>query len=177
MITPAGMVRQLGVSRMAVSLPSDLILDVIRNADPTQARTAAARLQMLGGPENGESFAAMLAGPASSSSSEMLPGTEMGILPAPPSTGSGSATGAFADFERMVLRNLFESLLPDAGSGAFGPVPSAGVWRSLAADQLAGVYAGTGGIGIARTLEGSGHEGAQGQWPYFTSGKIEAFVG
>lgn len=171
------MVRQLGVSRMAVSLPSDLILDVMRNADPTQARTAAARLQTLGGPENGESFTAMLAGSVPPSSAGMLPGTEMGILPAPSSKGSGSAIGAYADFERMVLRNLFESLLPDARSGSFGTGPSAGVWRSLAADQLAGVYVGTGGIGIARTLEGSGHDGAQGQWPYFTSGKIEAFVG
>ena len=76
-----------------------------------------------------------------------------------------------------MLRNLFESLLPKEESGAFGSGPSAGVWRSMAADQLAGLYAGTGGIGIAAELssEVGGRDGSQ--WPYFSTRKIEAFTG
>jgi hypothetical protein len=90
-----------------------------------------------------------------------------------------SAQGAYVDFERMVLRNLLESLLPTSESGAYGAGPSAGIWRSLAADQLAGLYAGSGGIGIAETLSaGKDRDGSsQGGWPYFATDKIEAFSG
>jgi hypothetical protein len=90
------------------------------------------------------------------------------------------APDPYVDFERMVLRNLLESLLPDAGSGAFGTGPSAGVWRTMAADQLAGLYASNGGIGIAETLAGSDDElvdGGDAQWPYFRTDVIKAFAG
>jgi hypothetical protein len=79
----------------------------------------------------------------------------------------------------MLLRNLFEALLPDTESGAFGSGPSAGVWRSMAADQMASVYTEAGGTGIARILEErSGSISAQqGQWPYFRAGQISDFTG
>lgn len=157
---------------MAVSLPSDLIVDVMRNADPARLRSAAEALQNLQPPDKElRAFAAVLdhAGPA-------LPDSEVDKTP---SRGIGDTSrDPHVEFERMVLRNLFESLLPSSDSGAFGTGPSAGVWRSLAADQLAGVYADAGGIGIAATLESSAGGGkAAAQWPYFSMTKIEAFTG
>lgn len=157
---------------MAVSLSSDLIADVMRNADPARLRTATAALQNLKpGEESPPSFADALDHTGStlpfaqmSSTSHQLP--------------KSTAGGPFVDFERMVLRNLFESLLPREESGAFGTGPSAGVWRSLAADQLAGLYADSGGIGIASTLaEREPGGSASQQWPYFSTDRIEAFTG
>lgn len=83
----------------------------------------------------------------------------------------------YQGFERMVLRNLFESLLPDEQSGAFGGGPSAGVWRSMAADQFAGVYASTGGVGIARMLSRDSEPDVlrrDTQWPYFAMDSIDS---
>ena len=76
----------------------------------------------------------------------------------------------------MVLRNLFEALLPGEETGSFGGGPSAGIWRSMAADQLAGVYSEGGGIGIADLV--SGEElvlRRETQWPYFSKGAISTF--
>ena len=145
---------------MAVTLPSDLVADVMRAADPARLASAQAKLRSTGGDAPAD-FAAVL-------------------NPVPTrAANTAAASDPYQGFERMVLRNLFETLLPQENSGAFGGGPSAGVWRSLAADQLAGVYADSGGIGIARMLRGPEQEGgeAEGAWPYFSAGKIEAFTG
>ena len=160
---------------MAVSLPSDLIVDVMRNADPARLSGATAKLRALGG-EEGQSatFAETLGELGTSQAQASVPARFAGSGSEPPVTAD-----AHVEFERMVLRNLFESLLPDTGSGAFGTGPSAGVWRSLAADQLAGVYAEAGGIGIASTLRASsdGEPAPHAEWPYFTADRIVAFAG
>ena len=157
---------------MAVSIPSDLIADVMRNADPSRMRAATAALQNLRVPDGEQRhFTAVL-----DKAGSTLPSAEAGNTAR--RAIDARAPEPFIEFERMVLRNLFESLLPGPESGAFGSGPSAGVWRSLAADQLAGVYASSGGIGIASSLAtGESGSGEQAQWPYFSTTKIEAFTG
>lgn len=162
---------------MAVTLSSDLIVDVMRGADPARRHAAVAKLQAAGEPSGNETAFANVV-------------DELG---APPVSDGGPALslsfssvrvaaerkeGPYQGFERMVLRNLFETLLPDEGSGAFGAGPSAGVWRSMAADQMAGVYTQSGGVGIARLLEAhrSSQPDKQAQWPYFEISKINAFA-
>jgi hypothetical protein len=172
---------------MTVSLPSDLIMDVMRNADPSRVNTAKAKLEELG--EDGligENFANLLDGIDGKRSPEGSALASSDAVHGFPALAepSGVAThrvapDPYVDFERMVLRNLLESLLPDAKSGTFGTGPSAGVWRSLAADQLAGLYASSGGIGIAAALAGSDGDahGSNAQWPYFKTDGIKAFAG
>jgi hypothetical protein len=159
---------------MGVSLPSDLVLDVMRNADPVRLHNATARLQSLEGSDGSNRV-------FSDALRSTTPDPRDGASAIPQTTaGGGAGSNAYAEFERMVLRNLFESLLPEARSGIFGSGPSAGIWRSLAADQLASIYADSGGIGVASTLaieEGGNRDGRQPQWPYFTSDEIEAFTG
>lgn len=154
---------------MGVSLPSDLVLDVMRSADPARLTAAASKLQALDGGEQSE-FASLLDGV------DVAPSQQQ----AADLASADTAHDPHVAFERMVLRNLMESLLPDAGSGAFGTGPSAGAWRSMAADQLAGVYAGSGGLGIAQSLSSRAEGEARDtglQWPYFDGGKIQAFAG
>lgn len=161
---------------MAVHLPSDLIVDVMRHADPSRRSAAVARLQSFGedtafasAVEGVAKGAAPQAGDAANEASPALsssPGKVRHV--------AGGAE-AYQGFEHMVLRNLFESLLPDEKSGAFGGGPSAGVWRSMAADQLAGVYAAGGGVGIAKLLASGSEKAAPrpaAQWPYFALNSI-----
>lgn len=166
---------------MAVSLPSDLVADVIRNADPARRQAAAQRLQSLG--EGGSAFAAAI-----DQAAPLDEGQRGDKVPLAAGHGVSGARhdatvgqpGAFRSFEQVVLRNLFETLLPESDSGAFGGGPSAGVWRSMAADQLAGVYAENGGIGIANMLASQTSDsmpGREGQWPYFKLHPLKALGG
>jgi hypothetical protein len=159
---------------MGLSLPSDIVLDVMRNADPVRLSSATSKLQAIGAEGSSSDFAGVL------STAEGQAPLSLPVGDAAPARSASGAAAQHVEFERMVLRNLLESLLPDAASGVFGTGPSAGVWRSLAADQLAGLYAESGGIGIARTLSVetvSSPEVKDLQWPYFSSERIEAFSG
>jgi peptidoglycan hydrolase FlgJ len=164
---------------MGVSLPSDLIVDVMRNADPGRLSAATSKLQAIGAEGVASQFADML-GDADAAPAQLDVSSQALAEGSSTAPQRAATQGQFVEFERMVLRNLLESLLPESSSGAFGGGPSAGVWRSVAADQLAGIYAGSGGVGIANAL--SPRDGEQAadkslQWPYFSTGKIEAFVG
>ncbi|MEI7601918.1 MAG: rod-binding protein [Aestuariivirga sp.] len=164
---------------MAVSLPSDLVFDVMRNADPVRHSVALAKLRSAGH-DSGAAFASAVKNAEERSgllgvSGDL--GTGVGLLAPHPNAIHDAVDNstAYQGFERMVLRNLFETLLPDEQSGAFGEGPSAGIWRSMAADQFAGIYAENGGIGLAAMLtSGGGEKGPRReiQWPYFSMAEI-----
>ena len=168
---------------MSVTLPSDLIADVMRNADPARRRAAVADLTSAAGGSD-RRFAQAIEGmqPAAASSAVSEPGGALRatLTSSPGSQGPSGKGDNYQGFERMVLRNLFETLLPGEESGAFGGGPSAGVWRSMAADQLAGVYAKDGGIGIAKMLEGNSQASTphrEAEWPYFSMASIGTMKG
>ena len=163
---------------MAVRLPSDLVMDVMRNADPARRNAAVARLETAAQPaERQVAFQGMV--DALAPEPAVAPGPTLSLPFAEGRSAAREAETPYLGFEKMVLRNLFETLLPESGTGAFGSGPSAGVWRSMAADQMAGVYTDAGGIGIARMLEqrDGGIDARQSQWPYFRAAPISGFTG
>jgi hypothetical protein len=167
---------------MAVHLPSDLIADVMRNADPVRRKAATAKLDAAGDVAAGQ-FA--LTFDSLRASRAIAEGTFKELAPASLSSAPSSLTQlpsskepAYQGFERLVLRSLFETLLPGEDSGSFGEGPSAGIWRSMAADQLAGVYSENGGIGIAKLVsENASSLRREAQWPYFSKDAISTFRG
>ena len=167
---------------MAVTLPSDIVLDVIRGADPARLKMAAAKFG--GMPEGPPIKTAAFADVLNAEGSEAVPefGQRFASLfsDAPESGAQGQAAEPHKAFERMVLRNMFELMLPSEESGIYGGDSSAGIWRSLSADQMAGVYAERGGIGIAQSLLASPEKPTmmpQEQWPYFNTSGIRGFAG
>ena len=93
---------------MAVSLSSDLILDVMRNADPARLKTATAKLESLDSRDEGRVFASALGGVEKTAGPLGQGG--MGGMGETSHAVGGNPKSAYQDFERMVLRNLFESL-------------------------------------------------------------------
>jgi hypothetical protein len=182
---------------MAVTLPSDLIADVMRFADPARLKTAAAKLSSED--KSGTAFSGIMekVGPSSRVRdrtddlvAEVLGAADEGKLETAAAKLGAHAPDAVAKaspqdepykaFEQMVLRNMFESMMPGEESGVYGGDSSAGIWRSLANDQLAGVYAEWGGLGIARTLaepQSASTVKSDGHWPYFEVSEIRGFVG
>ncbi len=150
---------------MAVSIPSDLVLDVLKNADPARRDQAAAKLEA-----HGSGFAVAMKQEALE-----IPSMD-GETSTPETAGRAEAN---QEFQRMVLRNLFETILPDAESGTYGTGTAAGIWRSFQADELARVSATSGGLGLAAVVTDEqpahGISRAQG-WPYFTTPEISGFI-
>lgn len=189
---------------MAIAIPSDLILDVMRNAPPP--RTGAARAEAAAAEAGAAKPSTLFTGILKHLSPVARPEDDliMGVLSAGGGSKAALATSRLAGgssesgfvsfvpassarnspqaaFEQMVLRNMFESMLPAADSGIYGEEgSSSGVWRSLAADQLATTYANAGGLGIASALmKADANDGIVGrpQWPYFEQSAISSFTG
>lgn len=182
---------------MAIAIPSDLVLDVMRNTESIRVGAAKARLA-ASGPVSGDTtsiFSGILDSvPSSAVSTDDL---IVGVLDAASSdkataaanrlrgfsrkvevASDGVTSSPQVAFEQMVLRNMFESMLPAADSGIYGEEnASSGVWRSLAADQLATTYVKAGGLGIAGSLMRADNIGPVGrsQWPYFEQAKLSGF--
>jgi peptidoglycan hydrolase FlgJ len=178
---------------MAVTLPSDLVADVMRAADPSRLKTAAARLN--GTAQLQAAFSGILDSIGASDRlkdrNDDLIADVLGaadgtkVIEAKTRLSGMSPTASqpeetYKAFEQMVLRNMFESMMPAAESGVYGEDSSAGIWRSIANDQMARVYADWGGLGIAKNLvaaDGDPMLRPQGQWPYFETPNIRSFTG
>lgn len=127
---------------MTISPSSDLILDVMRNADPIRARAAIAGL---------DSNAAALSHPFTQDVSNKVSRSESGKsnfnimasttttrnLAARSAVGSINAENAGRKLEGLLLKQAFEQMLPDNIVGAGKKKAGADVWRSLLAEKLA----------------------------------------
>ena len=162
---------------MAVIIPSDLIAGVLRAATPKRAEAAKLRLAGLEAADFRTELAA-----AGQSPPPKTGDFAMDVTPAALARHDNKAD-AYRKFEAFLLSNAFESILPDADSEAFGEGFAGGIWRSMAAEQFASLFAEQGGIGVAGILaarDGTG-EAAKGsarrsaQWPYFQTDAITAF--
>lgn len=186
---------------MAVAIPSDLVLDVMRNATPFRTGrvgglaaaagdTCAVPKPIFSGILNGlspmtEPKDDLIAGVLDAGESGRTANSLERLGGKLEAAGEGSAGSAHTSpqvaFEQMVLRNMFEAMLPGADSGIYGEEgSSSGVWRSLFADNLATAYAKAGGLGIAASLvKHPGADGpvSHGQWPYFEQQTLDGLAG
>ena len=165
---------------MSVSIPSDLVLDVIRAAAPATVKTAT---QKLAGQPKAQ-FDNELASAGANLRADLIADVMRAADPAKAEAAgqklaalSGSeAKGAYRQFEAMLLRNALEAMLPPAEANAFGDGYAGSVWRSMAADQFATVLADQGGLGIADLFSNRGPDaGAPRQWPYFDKTPLTSF--
>ncbi|QPC85413.1 flagellar biosynthesis protein FlgJ [Mesorhizobium sp. NBSH29] len=121
---------------MAISPPSDIVLDVARAAAPASIEEARAALLRRGG------------APYSSASASFDAGNMRGT--------SGNANAAvpktFVKFEAMVLQTFVQEMLPKQTEAVYGKGMAGDMWQSLLAQQLGDVIAERGGIGIAKSL-------------------------
>lgn len=167
---------------MAISPPSDIILDVARAADPERLKVATAKLDRLA-ETAGTAFADLM--PAVSEAGNALVAladTAPVVDPSPSApfdlhrarlrlqneTALASRVDAaeslagdrrsktLESFEAMVLGTFIGSMLPEGAEGVYGSGTAGDVWKSMLSDQLGVQMARAGGIGIADRLA-AGH--------------------
>lgn len=132
---------------MAISTPGDIVLDVVRAADPAAVETARARLASFSTKATGGVFSA----PAS-------------VRAETAATPRNDAAEAFQKFEAMVLQTFIQSMLPKGTESVYGEGMAGDMWQSLLAQQLGTAMAARGGIGIADRVLGE-HYARTGETP------------
>lgn len=137
---------------MAISPPSDLVMDVVRAADPAEVQEAQARLkanraafQATSLAENGNGFAAAVNVLNSSQGSSGLGDINNRVE-------QKKVPETYRKFEAMILQNFVKSMLPNDSENVFGKGTSGDIWKSMMAEQIGDVISKSGGIGIADQL-------------------------
>ncbi len=153
-------------ARLAITPPSDIVLDVAKAADPVAYRAAVEKLARIGGDVGTSAaaagFEAVLGGVEAEQTSQPavtadwrradlrsrlpLNGQDQAAAPAEP----------YRQFEAFVLQTFIESMLPKDANHVFGDGIAGSFWSSMLAEQIAGQLAEAGGLGIANTIASQG---------------------
>ena len=132
---------------MAISPPSDIVLDVARAADPAGVEAARTALAGRAGQvaANAEAFSVRETGATASA----------GALDARTATPE-----SYKRFEAMVLQTFIQNMLPKDAGAVYGKGMAGDMWKSLLAEKVADSLAERGGIGIADRVLGKHYTAA-----------------
>ncbi|GAB5507444.1 MAG: rod-binding protein [Rhizobiaceae bacterium] len=120
---------------MAVALVTDIVMDVIKAAEPASAKAAHARLaEMSNAGKAIEPFSAHVGAHATSQPDK------------------SSDADAYRKFESLVLGSFIQTMLPDDTQSVYGGGLSGDMWKSILAQHLGDAVSARGGIGIANRL-------------------------
>lgn len=138
---------------MAIDPPSDLIVDVMRAADPARRQAAVEKLAQAGESQAaGMQFAAAM-GEAQPSESFACGVVEpAGVFHKGMPKAAGEPPEAYKKFEAFILQSFIQNMLPESSEATYGSGTAGEVWRSLAAEEMGKTIADAGGLGIAERL-------------------------
>ncbi len=138
---------------MAIAPPTDLVLDVVKAAEPQALQQATAKLARLAKAGSG-------GGPSALAFADNLSAAERDrfSLSAMSSNFEKSRVEAKASqspaekFEALILHQFVETMLPDEAGSVFGEGATGEIWKSMLAEQVGNQIAASGGVGIADLL-------------------------
>lgn len=140
---------------VAITPPSDIVLDVARAADPEKYRMAAERLARLRATvPSTETFMppADQARVAASTDAANTAATPTRPLDAGASAQTRRRLDPYGQFEAFVLQSFVQSMLPKNATTVFGKGSAGEFWRSMLAEKMGDELARSGQVGIARRL-------------------------
>ena len=158
------------VQPMSIQPPSDILLDVVKAADPQKAQAMAARLRQVasatasaaagGAAVEGPRFDDALAGENAAPVALGEGGSPLGTFSARTLSNATALSSRepagtpspYQRFEAMVLSGFVEQLLPKSSATLFGAGTAGQVWRSMLAERIADEVAKSGGVGLAQHL-------------------------
>jgi len=137
---------------VAISPPSDLVMDVVRAADPTAVQEAQAKLKANKAAfaatslaENGKGFGAAM---------KIIdtPGTSAGLDHAKAPKKVAEMPEEYRKFEASVLSTFVNSMLPKETEDVYGKGSAGEFWKSMMAEKIADEMSKKGGVGIAEQM-------------------------
>lgn len=127
---------------MAISPPSDIVLDVINAVEPSAVLKAKERLSAIAGSKSTSDSSASFSAQATFTSDIA---NSVGNAPT-------KAADPMVKFEGMVLQTFIEALLPKDAENTYGSGLAGDMWKSMLSEKIAGVVAERGGVGIANRI-------------------------
>jgi len=140
---------------MAISPPSDLILDVVKAADPVSRQAATHRLRSIAASGTGEGFGLAFADASAGWEADFNRFSAAGAVKA------GQGKSPAEKFEAMVLSQFVETMLPENAEAVFGEGATGEIWKSMLAEQVSNQLAASGGVGIADLISNTLNQGAK----------------
>ncbi|KQV68348.1 rod-binding protein [Rhizobium sp. Root1220] len=138
---------------MAISPPSDLVLDVVRAADPLEVQAAQEKLKA-----NQAAFAANSLADAGNGFTSAVDVLDR----AAGKTGLGDTQNrggkteevpeTYRKFEAMILQNFIKNMLPNDSEEVYGKGATGDIWKGMMAEQLGNEISKGEGIGVAKQL-------------------------
>lgn len=138
---------------MAISPPSDLVLDVVKAADPLEVQAAQEKLKA-----NQAAFAANSlaeAGKGFTSAVDVLnrASSKAGLDDVKNrATTTEEIPQTYRKFEAMVLQSFIKDMLPKESEDVYGKGATGDIWKGMMAEQLGNTMAKGDGIGVAKQL-------------------------
>lgn len=136
---------------MAISPPSDLVLDVVKAANPADVQAAQEKLAANRAAFAATSLAENGNGFASTVDILNRAGTQAGLGNANERTTAPKVPPAYHKFEAMVLQNFVKNMLPNSET-LYGKGSAGEIWKGMMAEQLGNTLAKNGGVGIAEKM-------------------------
>ena len=138
---------------MAISPPSDIVLDVLNNADPSRLEVAQAQLKA----NQSVAEARRLASTDASFDANFTKGVDdtHNIKHRLDGVHKKDVPETYRKFEAMVLQNFIKTMLPESEE-VYGKGASGEIWKGMMAEKIAEEIAKDGGIGIAESLMDNG---------------------
>lgn len=137
---------------MAISPPTDLVMDVLRAADPTAVQEAQAKLSANRAAYSATKLAA--AGKGFGAALEGLDGIghKTRIDVAHESKKSAEMPEEYRKFEASILQNFVNTMMPKDSEAVYGKGSAGEFWQSMMSEQIADQMSKSGGIGIAEQV-------------------------
>ncbi|AVH40686.1 rod-binding protein [Agrobacterium tumefaciens] len=134
---------------MAISVISDLVMDVVRAADPQEVQVAQEKLKA-----NKAAFAATSladAGKGFGAAVDMLDGasSKAGLGDTNIRAARTEIPETYRKYEASVLQTFVANMLPKDSEEVYGKGNAGEIWKSMMAEQFADTISRNGGVGIA----------------------------
>lgn len=137
---------------VAISPPSDLVLDVVRAADPNEVQAAQAKLKANRAAFAASSLAEAGAGFGAAMDIIAQPATKAGLDRPEASDRAAEMPEEYRKFEASILQNFISSMMPTDSEEVYGKGSAGEFWKSMMAEQIAEGMSKSGGVGIAEQM-------------------------
>lgn len=137
---------------VAISPPSDLVLDVVRAADPMEVQTAQAKLKANRAAFAANSLAEAGAGFGAAMNILDTASSNAGLGNVDKSAKTAEMPQEYRKFEASVLSTFVNSMLPSDSEQVYGKGSAGEFWKGMMAEQVADSMSKNGGIGIAEQM-------------------------
>jgi Rod binding domain-containing protein len=139
-------------NEVAISPPSDLVLDVVKAADPGSMLAAREKLRTASAENQASVLTASNAGFASMLGTGGSDAMKAGVGNVHHAGSADKVPEVYRKFESSVLSTFFKEMMPKDSEAVYGKGSAGDFWKGMMAEQMADSVSKHGGIGIAQQV-------------------------